>query len=252
MGVLIIANGASAPWNSKVVLPVMRGLEGYFTFDTDSSRFSFNRAPGKDNALMSGSPLAFASHGRFNGQMNYLSTKIAETVEQTIIVVGKAASPVIAGAPPEGQPNYVSNSYGTGVNPPYVGIVATGVSLYHPDNARMSGAGARDNGSGAATSGAISLTATPADQWAIRAVRVSGSGFNVVKDLTAGTTATGSSSTTRVLNNKVYSIGGKSIGDSALVDISAVAIYSAALIDSEIALVADVMRKRMLRLGIVV
>ncbi|WP_286912155.1 MULTISPECIES: hypothetical protein [unclassified Pseudomonas] len=57
---------------------------------------------------------------------------------------------------------------------------------------------------------------------------------------------------TRVLNNKPFQIGGKDIGNSGLVDISTVAIYSVALTDAEIQLVAGVMRKRMARLGIAV
>lgn len=252
MGVMLVASGAAAPWNSKVALPVMRGLEGYFTFDTDPSRFGFNRAPGKKNAQITGAPLAFASHGRFNGQVNYLTTDIAETANQTIIVVGKAAAAVPVSAPAASQPVYASNNYGTGVNAPYVGITATGVALYHPDNARTQGSGARDNGAGAGSSAAVSLSATPADSWAIRAVRVTDTGFNVVKDLTTGASAVGTNSNARVLNNKTFRIGTGALGNSALVDISAVAFFSVALTDAEIELIAGVMRKRMARLGITV
>lgn len=252
MGVLIVATGAVAPWNSKVALPVMRGLEGYFTFDTDPSRFGFNRAPGKSDAQITGAPLAFASHGRFNGQLNFLTTKIDETSNQTIVVVGKAAAAVPSSAGQADQPVYVSNNYGTGVNPPYVGLTATGISIYHPDNARIQGSGARDNGSGVATSGSVSLSGTPANAWAIRAVRVTDTGVNVTKDLTAGTSASGANSNARVLNNKTFRIGTGALGPSALVDISAVAIFSVALTDAEIELVAGVMRKRMARLGIIV
>jgi hypothetical protein len=252
MGVLIVATGAVAPWNSKVALPVMRGLEGYFTFDSDSARFGFNRAPGKSDALITGAPLSFASHGRFNGQLNFLTTKIAETANQTIIVVGKSANALDAGAAVTDQPVYVSNDYGTAVNSPYTGITATGVGLYHPSNDRLQGAAARDNGSGAGSSAAVSLTASPATSWAIRAVRSIDTGENVVLDLTAGLSAVGTNKNARVLNNKTFRIGGRAIGNSALIDISAVAIYSVALTDAEIQLIAGVMRKRMFRLGIAV
>ena len=252
MGVLLVATGAVAPWNSKVALPVTRGLEGYFTFDTDAARFGFNRAPGKSDALITGAPVAYASHGRFNGQANFLTTKIAETVEQTIIVVGKSAASVISGGTQSDQPFYVSNSYGSAVNPPYVGQSATGVSLSHPDNARLAAAGCRDNGSGVPVSGSVSLTATAANNWAIRALRVAAGGFNTALDLTFGGSAVGANSNARTLNDKTYRIGGAALNNSALVDISAVAIYSVALTDSEIQLVAGVMRKRMARLGIVV
>lgn len=252
MGVMLVASGAAAPWNSKVALPVMRGLEGYFTFDTDSSRFGFNRAPGKKNAQIIGAPLAFATHGRFNGQVNFLTTDIAETANQTIIVVGKAAAAVIANGQTASQPVYASNNYGTGVNPPYVGKTATGVSLYHPDNSRTQGSGARDNGSGEATSASVSVGSTPSDSWAIRAVRVTDTGVNVAKDLTTGASASATNSNTRVLNNKTFRIGTGALGNSALVDISAVAFFSLALTDAEIQLIAEIMRKRMSRLGIMV
>lgn len=252
MGVLLVATGAVAPWNSKVALPVMRGLEGYFTFDTDVARFGFNRAPGKLDAIVTGAPLAFPTHGRFNGQSNFLTTKIQETVEQTIIVVGKSAAAVPSGGAQADQPFYVSNNYGSAVNPPYTGQVATGVTLSHPDNNRLSASGARDNGSGAPTSGSVSLTATPSNSWAIRAARVASGGVNTAMDLTVNTSAAGANANARVINDKMFRIGGAALNNSALVDISAVAIYSVALTDAEIQLVAGVMRKRMARLGIVV
>lgn len=250
MGVMLVASGAAAPWNSKVALPVMRGLEGYFTFDTEPSRFGFNRAPGKKNAQITGAPLAFSGFGRFNGQLNFLTTDIVETANQTIIVVGRAAAAVPANAPSASQPVYVSNNYGTGVNPPYVGITATGVALYHPDNARTQGSGARDNGSGAASSASVSVSSTPADSWAIRAVRVTDTGVNMVKDLTTGAVAFGTSSSARVLNNKTFRIGAGAIGSSGLVDIAAIMFLSVASTDAEMEILAGVMRMRMTRFGI--
>lgn len=252
MGILLVAAGAVAPWNSKVALPVMRGLEAYFTFDTDAARFGFNRAPGKADALVTGAPLAFVTHGRFNGQTNFLTTKISETPNQTIIVVGKSVATVPVGSTQIDQPYYVGNAYGSSVNPPYVGKTSTGVNLYHPDNARLSASGARDNGSGDPSSAAASLGATPATSWAIRAARVTDTGPNVAMDLTSNTSAVGTNTNARILNDKTYRIGAVALNASALVDISTVAIYSVALTDAEIQLIAGVMRKRMLRLGIVV
>ncbi len=252
MGTLVVATGAPGQWNSKIAFPVMRGLKGYYTFDTDAARFGFNRAPGGVNAIMTGAPVAFATHGRFNGQVNFLDTGIAETIEQTIIVVGKSAAVVPSGSTQVDQPYYVGNAYGSSVNPPYVGKTSTGVDLYHPDNARVSGSAARDNGSGDPSSAAASLAATPANSWAIRAVRASGAAANVVMDLTAGTQAAGTNTNPRILNDKTFRIGGAALGNSALVDISAVAILEVALTDSEINVFAEAMRKRMLRFGIVV
>ena len=35
MGLKLISKGSVAPWNSTVIPAVTRGLEGWFTFDTD-------------------------------------------------------------------------------------------------------------------------------------------------------------------------------------------------------------------------
>lgn len=252
MGALVVAPGAPGDWYSKIAFPVMRGLKGYYTFDTDAARFGLNRAPDGLNATLTGLPLAFATHGRFNGRTNFLDTGISETASQTIIVIGKAAAAVADGAATTAQPVYVSNNYGQAVNAPFTGITATGVSLYHPGAARLQISGARDNGSGAGSSASVNLVATAANQWAVRVARINSTGFNESIDLTTGTRAIGTSSTARILNNKTFCIGGNVIGDSALVDISAVAIFAVALTDSEINTVAAVMRKRMERLGIIV
>ena len=79
MGIKLVSPGALAPWYTKVIPPVSRGLEGWFCFDTAIERVGFNRALGKSNAKVIGAPVVFSTHARFKGGSNYLETAIAET-----------------------------------------------------------------------------------------------------------------------------------------------------------------------------
>ncbi|WP_410480679.1 hypothetical protein ACJ70E_15795 [Pseudomonas plecoglossicida] len=245
MGIKLIAKDTIAPWDSKVVPPVTRGLQAWFTFDTDAARFSLNRAIGKPNADVVGAPVAYATHGRFKGLANYLKTQVPETAEMTIVAVGRLVSL------PTGSANgamLVSNFSGNAVTPGYTGT-ATGVSLYS-DGANFKGTGCRDNGSGGMdTATATDATDTPTD-WAIRAVRTQPSAINKYFNLTKGTSATNASVRARVLSDSMFRIGSATGNFAGEADISAVAIYSVALTDDEIRQVADAMRKRMTRLGI--
>lgn len=252
MGIKLIANGTIAPWHSKVIPPVTRGLEGWFTFDTDANRFSFNRALGKADAELLGAPVAYTTHGRFKGLSNYLKTSIADSAGMTLIAVGKAVNPV--GNEPGGGPNapfYVGGFTGTSIDPAFPGA-GYGVSLYHGSPAGLVGNAGRVNAGGTApTSGAVTITNDVPGEWGIRAVRADAnltSAFN----LTRGLKLDGTLLTPRVLGDNKIRIGGASSTFSAEVDISAVAIYSVALTDAEINQVAAVMRTRMRRLGITV
>lgn len=247
MGVKIVAEDAVGPWHSKVVPPVTRGLRAWFTFDTDSSRFKFNRAIGGSDAVMVGNPTAFTTHGRFKGLTNYLQTPIEETDEQTIIVVGKA---VVAPTGTADGAFYAGNYTGNSKTPGFTGN-AFGASLYHQSATTQTGGSGRDNGAGGITSGQISLNAAPLN-WAIRAMRAKSLVPTDNYNLTLGTKATGTSSTARVLADSNHRIGSSNSVFAGEVDISCVAIYASYLTEGEIAQVAAVMRKRMERLGIIV
>jgi hypothetical protein len=253
MGIKLIANGVTSAWNTKVVPPVTRGLEAWFTLDTESSRFFLNRAIGKVNAAMIGAPAAYATHGRFKSLTSYLQTQVPESTEMTIVVVGKAVAAIPAGASAFGDANtpaYVANGSGAAVTPGYSGNTV-GVSLHHVAPTALTTFTPRDNGSGSPGSGVLTLSADTPTDWGIRALRITASGqanFN----LTKGIKVENSGQNARILNGNLFRIGSAVSGFAAEVDISAVAIYSVALTDSEIAQVADVMRKRMVRLGITV
>ena len=255
MGLKLISKGSVAPWNSTVIPAVTRGLEGWFTFDTDISRFSLNRAPGKLDALLTGTPTAFATHGRFKGLVNFLETQIVETANMTMVVVGKAVNAVPSGASPSGDANtpiYVGNYFGDSATEGYLGNVY-GTSLFHAAPATLTGNGARESGSGGIMTGAVDLLDELPTAWGIRAVRASEApAGNAVFNLTRGVMTLSGAVTPRLLANTKMRIGSAHRNFGGDVDISAVAIYSVALSDGEIHQVADSMRKRMARLGITV
>lgn len=250
MGIKLIAKDTVAPWNSKVIPPVTRGLEGWFTFDTDASRFSRNRAINKPDAEVIGAPMAFSTHGRFKGLLNFLKTQIPDSVEMTILVIGKAVStpPTAPGGGPD-SPFYAGGFTGNSVDPTVPGA-GYGVSLFHGAGDSLTGNAGRVNGAGTGTtSGASNLSGEVPTTWGLRAVRAS----NIITEsfnLTRNAKASSSTVTRRVLSDSVVRIGGASSTFGGEVDISAVAIYSVALTDAEMALVAEAMRKRTTRLGI--
>lgn len=245
MGLKLIANDVLSPWHTKVVPPVTRGLEGWFTFDSDASRFSFNRAIGKSDAAVVGAPVAYATHGRFKGLTSYLQTAIEETDEQTLIVVGKS---VVAPTGAADGAFYVGNYQGNSKSPGYTGA-AFGTSIFHSASTAVTGGSSRDNGSGGISSAQVLLTGTPTT-WAIRAVRTKSGVPTDVYNLTAGTKASSSSALARVIADTKHRIGSATGSFSGEVDISSVAIFSKYLAEDELFQLASVMRKRMARLGI--
>jgi hypothetical protein len=256
MGVLIVAQDTLAAPTSKIISPVQRGLEGYFTFDTDASRFAVNRAPGKPNAAVVGTPVAFATHGRFKGNANFLQTQIAEVANMTLIVVGKAVSAVPDGSSGSGDANtpmYAGNFRSTVVTPGYTGV-AGGVAMGHVSSTTMTGFGGRDNGSGALSSGIITLAAEAPTTWAIRAIRARQNGATTIQNVTTGTRSDSASTTLRTLNDLKMRIGsgGGSSGFAGEVDVSMAIFASVTWTDAELALVVEQIRARMTRLGITV
>ena len=253
MGIKLIANGTVAPWHSKLIPPVTRGLEGWFNFDTDASRFGFNRALGKADADVFGAPVAYATHGRFKGLANFLETQIAESANETIIVVCKAAAAIPAGSSGNGDANtpfYAGNFYGPTVTAGLTGS-SFGVNLFATAQTSLIGAVSRSNGAGGATSGQVPLTGEVATDWAIRCVRATPT-ETATFNLTKNTKTVAPLAAARALASTKVRIGGATTVFAGEADISAVAVYSEALTDAEIAAVAGLMRTRMRRLGITV
>lgn len=252
MGIKLKSNQIG-PWHTKINVPVEQGLEAWFTFDTDAKRFFFNRAKDKPDAVIVGTPVAYPTHGRFKGLVNYLRTAVRETDGQTLIVVGKAAAPIPAGASTTGDattPFYVGNYRGASVTEGVAGT-AYGASLYHVQPATFTGGASRANDTGGATSSVTSVgTGEVPTDWGLRVMRTSSAMVTKVQNLTRNTMAQGNDQRVRALADSVFQIGSGTAAFGGEVDISAVAIFSRAITDAELNEVASAMRKRMLRLGI--
>lgn len=254
MTLVLRSNETIAPWNSKVVPPVTRGLEGWFTFDTDVARFNKNRVIGKADAAIIGTPEAFAGYGRFRGLANYLQTDIAETDEQTLIVVGRAVAPIPSGASAGGDANtpfYIGNYQGQSVTPGVPGG-AFGTSIYHVAPTGLTGIASRNNGSNVATSAAVSLTGEVPTDWSIRVLRTKSGAPSELRNVTKGIIQLGANSNARVLTGTKFRIGSGTTGFAAQVDISFAGIHSAYLTDAELEKQVVAIRNRMTRLGIAV
>lgn len=251
MGIMLVSKDTVAPWNTKVIAPVTRGLEGWFTFDSDAARFGFNRAPGKPNARVTGSPVAYSTHGRFTALANFLETEILDTASVTIIAAGKSAFALEAVAPtPDTRPVYASTFNGPSITPGITGS-SYGVTLSSSNATTLNATAGRGNGAGGNTTGAVNTVDVPTD-WGIRAMRASENDFTMIENLTRGSKVIGNSLLPRSLTANKFRIGSGYSSFVGVADISAIAIYSVALTDSEIASVAAVMRKRMARLGVVI
>lgn len=253
MGIQLVANDVVAPWNSKVLPPVSRGLEGWFNFDTDASRFARNRAIGKGDGLIVGAPVAYATHGRFKGGANFLTTQIGETAEMTIIVVGRAVSEIPAGAAAGGDANtpFYAGSIGSALDSVAYPGGSYGVRLYSAAAGSLRGSAGRVAASGSGgTPGTATLNGETTTAWAMRAIRVSGS-LTTIFNLTRNAQASSVEVGTRALSAAKMQIGGAG-SFAADVDISAVVFASVAWTDAEIALNAALLRKRAARLGFIV
>ena len=161
MGILLISKDTVAPWNTKVIAPVTRGLEAWFTFDTDAARFGFNRAPGKPDGRIVGAPQAYATHGRFKSLVNFVQTEVLDSAKVTIIAVGR--SPIAIPDPipsPDPRPVYASTFSGPSITPGITGN-STGVTLYPGGAALLASTAARNNGSGGVTVGQVSAADDP-------------------------------------------------------------------------------------------
>lgn len=250
MGTKIISQSL-APWNTKIAPPVANGLVGWFNFDTDVSRFNFNRAIDGANASLIGSPTLGNGFGTFTSLSAYLQTDISETDEMTIIALCKSNGIIPGGASAGGDastPAFVTNYIGQAVTPGYTGN-ALGVGMFATNPMVLTGFAARDNGSGGVTVGGASVNPDTVATWGIRGVRVTGA-LTTAFNRTANVEASSGSTGKRVRNNKKLMIGSTTTSFAGKADISAVAIYQRALSNEEIDKIAAFMRIRAARFGI--
>ncbi len=246
MGTNVKSANLGSIWYVKVEPPVTRNLEGWFTLDTDPSRFWFNRAPDKPDAVVMGTPTGYAGHGRFKGNTNYIQTQIPDSDEFTIIAVSRA----VVAPTGSGDGVFIVGAHaGTIKTEGYTGE-ASGGNLYldHPTASKASAS--RDDGTGLVTTANIVAYGTAPGSWALKSVRAKSGAPTVMIDHTAGIITTGVNANKRVLTNNMYRIGSATRGFPGEADISFVAIHSGYLTDAEIAAQIVPIRKRMARLGI--
>ena len=254
MGNKIYSRDAVAPWNSYMLPSVTQGLEGWFDCAVEARRGAFNRAMGKPQGQVVGAPVAFATHLRMSLGAGYIQTQIAETVEQSIFTLGRAAGPF----PDAAAAVIFAGTYMGPVNPATLpaGVTVTssyGASIYADNNGNILYAASRDNGSGGMTSagGSIVSGATPSTSWAIRIMKVA-AGQTTGYDKTANLQVTPSVTRSRITSLAPFRLGAPSgtTTNSGIVDLSQAIIYSRALSDDEINAVTAYMRARANKLGI--
>lgn len=251
MGIALLSVGSLGAWNNKVLPPVTRGLEAWFDFSTDAARFSFNRAIGKANGAIIGSPTAFEGYGRFKGNTNYVRTDVNETSEQTLIAVCRAV------ASPTGTADaqmYVSNYNGAPIDGVHTGNNAHGAVLTATSATSIVGYACRDDGTGSAYGPyGAALTGETATSWAIRSMRISNGEPTRVDNSTRNANAQNAQVTPRVLNGQKFCIGSRSstgtdyAGES---DIAMAMVFSVRLTNTELAQIVEFIRTRMNYYGI--
>lgn len=245
MGVAIITDGPITP--TRFVVPnVDRGLELWHEFDTSVSNFNINKAPGKSNSVVMGSPIAFASHARFKGGLNFIQTMMGDSDEITFIVVARSV------LLPTGNADgaiLVGGYTGTSVTPGITGQAA-GANIYLANPTSATGSASRNDGSGVAAAAGVSGNGIVPTSWAIRSVRAKTGEFTVLTDHTAGVSFTGNTKLQRALNGNKYRIGSGTSGFAGECDVSMVAGFSAYHSPEEIQANVDMVRERLSRLGI--
>lgn len=252
MGVDLIAKNVPGSWNTEIQPSVTRGLELWVETNTDADHCRFNRAPGKPGLVVIGAPVYSAQSTRFKALSNFLQSRVSETPEQTLFVLGKAANPIPAGSSSSGDVGtvvYISNNRGVNITPGTTGL-GFGTSLYHVAPTTLTGTGSRAT-AGASSTGQITLTGETPTNWAVRAVRVIPGGSTGVKNLTRAASNESGLTTPRVLSDSRFRIGSTTGEHQGEVDIALAIIYSVALTDDEINLVYEDMRAFAGRLGII-
>lgn len=247
MGVTLTSADSVGPWYAKVVPKVTRGLQGWFTFDTDVSRFALNRFRGKPNAVVVGSPVAYPTHGRFKGGSNFLLTPIKDADEVTLYAVVRAVV-----APTSNADGVAPVSSYTGVSTvPEITGASGGSSIFLRANSVVS-AGMARSPNGVYELELLNLVSGSPTSWRLLVARSRTGDFSTIHDLTNNMSLVGKTITKRPVNDQFFRIGGATRDYTGESDISAAAIYTAYHSEQEIQAVASSIRERMLRLGIVV
>lgn len=250
MGVKITSTNTRAPWNTRVLPPVTRGLVGWFDLDTEVRRGAFNRALGSKPGQVVGLPVAAPTHLTMSQSTGYIQTDIPEAVECTAFALIRTAdlNNVMAGT--------YTGPVNTALSPP--GVTATssfGIAFWIDSTGRLSLTGCRVNADGQTVTSA-GQGPDPASLydhgWTIAVNRLTATTHSVF-DKTKGKRNDRTGLFARVPSLSPWRIGAPT-GNSTQskpCDVSQLIVYNNALTDDEIDQVVEVMRKRATRLGIV-
>lgn len=249
MGTQIISQGSLAPWNTKILAPVMDSLEGWFDIDTDANRTAFNRASGKPNGVIVGSPTYGATGAKFQNQVACLQTDVAQTDFFTIIMLAKSDA-AISG--PSNGVFFASTTSGASIDPSVTSNI-TGISLQANTAIGLQGLASAKNAPTTATNVTANVDQVlPNTSWGFRMLRCA-AGELTTANLTGGTSTKTTFTDPRLRNVNKIRIGSSFTAASyaGLLEVSTVALYSRALSDAEAAAVVALMKNRAARLGIV-
>ncbi|KEX91598.1 hypothetical protein HA62_23365 [Pseudomonas putida] len=214
----IVLPGDNYPSIFGFNIPVTSGLEGAYLFGDGLNQVGRNYAPGKSNAMVSGGPVAGGGFASFGS--GYLNTGISETADMTIISVCRDSSGFA-----DPQPGFVGNN---------ISLVAGGVAL-----ATGSGGAALR---GQAVKDALSDYATVAattSNFVLVAYRARSSVASQISNLTSGVSAVAASTGVRTIDPSPILVGRlPSLNFQGPNDQAVCLIYSRALTDAELSLVA--------------
>lgn len=90
---------------TEFMLPVMDGMEAIHFLNGTVEKAAHNYAPGKQNAVVKGTPNALTSYTKFKGNENYLETRIQESAAQTIYCIARTSDDLMSDAT---RPMYIS------------------------------------------------------------------------------------------------------------------------------------------------
>jgi hypothetical protein len=205
----------------------VNGLEALFLMTGSLARATRNLAPGKPDGVFSQTlPVTGANYLRFISSTSWMDTQIPDLPEQTVLGVYKYSAAADAAV--------LASTYKSTAAPSAHGVVS-GTTVYSQRNGSNLTVNAQYwNGAALDLVGANLFHAT-VGSFALGIARIGVGGIKL-NNMTAGTTATAATASTRDVNGLNIRIGSGQHADLAggTIDIAAIAIFSRQLADGEL------------------
>ncbi len=233
----------------KFAAKVPLGLEGAYFFGKDASLLEHNFAPNKNAPKLIGHPELFDGYARFKGLKNYIDTGIQETEELTCFIICKTTETEFTST--KNRPMF----FGTYKSPRQDTETLTyGVSLYTDAINKLTFANTILINDTESTTGGTSYGTANIQQFALYGLRIARDKATL-RDFTNNTTQYTSpmgQNKPRIVTSGTFNIGsGKTVFEGSC-DISSMLIYSRALTDDELSIMAEQLRKNAARKGIII